>query len=214
MFRSIRSLIVATVCVLALGMVVVAPSPVFAVPTAETVDNPVPVAGEDAVRSLARPPFLDLGVRAFASPSTRSAVSGTAAGPDGAVTVRVPLPQEEDECWGCARAKCHMGGEYRTCAATEVGSSNCRQGGYRKGRPCGRCIDRGELCEETFASIDETDAALDAFASGEMLPSDGRYYIGVAGNELVLRQKCGGAAVARLATANVGHRSRVILAGG
>ena len=57
MFSSIRSLIVTTVSVLALGMVVTAPSPVFAAPTAETVDNAIPVASEDPGGNLARMPI-------------------------------------------------------------------------------------------------------------------------------------------------------------
>ena len=59
MFSSIRSLIAATVCVLVLGMVVAAPSPVFAMPTAETVDIPVPVVGEDSVGSPRRTDVLE-----------------------------------------------------------------------------------------------------------------------------------------------------------
>lgn len=63
-------------------------------------------------------------------------------------------------------------------------------------------------------SATEVDEALDAFAHGRMLPSNGAFFVGVRGDEIVLRQKCGGTLVARLALSNMGIRSRMVLAGG
>lgn len=122
--------------------------------------------------------------------------------------------QVEDECWACGRAKCQVGGEYRKCTPSDEGSAECKQTLPSKRYACGRCNDRGELCEEGFVSATEVDEALDAFAHGRMLPSNGAFFIGVRGDEIVLRQKCGGTLLARLALSNMGIQSRMVLAGG
>ncbi len=79
MFISIRSLIVTAVCVLALGVVVAAPSPVFAASTVETVDNPLPVVTENPVRSLARPAVPYLGSMAFRGQPSLALMEGSSA---------------------------------------------------------------------------------------------------------------------------------------
>ena len=116
--------------------------------------------------------------------------------------------QTGDHCWACARVRCQpTGTEYRRCTEAVRGSTRCRQGPGR----CGSCDDSvGRICSPTVASADDAEDALDAFAHGRMLPAKGNYFVGVKGKELVLRLKCGGTPVARLAVADVGFRSRVV----
>lgn len=54
--------------------------------------------------------------------------------------------------------------------------------------------------------LDEIEV-LAAFTNGTMLPANGWHYIGVQGEQLVLRRKCSGAAVASFLAADVGARS-------
>lgn len=117
-------------------------------------------------------------------------------------------------CRACAWKKVKWCGRVRRCADSEFGSKTCYITLPHKYIPCGTCKDDGPLCEGGVIGMIETERALEAFASGRMLRADGHHYIGVRGDELVLRQKCGGSVVARLPIADVGSTSAWVLAGG
>lgn len=71
------------------------------------------------------------------------------------------------------------------------------------------CVPLGDLCRGDEEGIDVADRtrqaheATDVVASGAMLPSNGRFYFGVAGEELVVRWKCDGSVAGRVALADV-----------
>jgi len=60
----------------------------------------------------------------------------------------------------------------------------------------------------------ERNQAIWTFERGGMLPADGAFYVAIHGDQLVLRQKCGAEALARMAARDVGRTpAKVVLAG-
>ena len=143
---------------------------------------------------------------------------GSETNPNPVVSGHAPPVQDGaggDECWGCARARKWPCGEYKKCVETEEGSSKCKQTLPHKNQPCGTCDDSGPLCDEEPPTFVEFQATLAAFTNDRMLPANGRHYIGVQGDQLVLRRKCNGTVVARLQVEDSGRPSTLpVLAGG
>ena len=126
-------------------------------------------------------------------------------------------PPDPEECKVCARVKCQAdptGTEYRTCTPGLSGGNECEEETGSNGCPIPEsCVLSNGLCTPTMASADP-ERAIRTFEAGGMLPSDGHFYVGKQGQELVLRLKCNSEPLARIAIRDVGRpAATAVLAG-
>lgn len=76
----------------------------------------------------------------------------------------------------------------------------------KKGRIDCFCVEQGDFCESNAEGVGYADRtilmreATDMVAAGDMLPSDGPFYVGVTASEFVIRWKCDGSVAGRVAT--------------
>ena len=125
----------------------------------------------------------------------------------------------ESECMVCARVKCDAdpeGTEYRACTPGLSGGNECEAETSSNGCPIPKsCQLSNGLCTPTLALAEfERDQAVRTFEGGGMLPSDGLFYVGRQGDDLVLRLKCSSEPLARMAIRDVGGPvARAVMAG-
>ena len=116
----------------------------------------------------------------------------------------------ESECMVCARVKCHADPKrttYRACTPGLSGGNECEEETGSNGCPVPKsCQLSNGLCTPTFALAEfERDQAVRTFEAGGMLPSDGLFYVGRQGDDLILRLKCSSEPLARMAIRDVGR---------
>lgn len=81
------------------------------------------------------------------------------------------------------------------------------------------CVPLGDICRGDGGGFEVADLptqareAIDVVAAGGMLPSDGRFYVGMTAQELVVRWKCDGSVAGRVARADVPLTFSGVLAG-
>ncbi|MYI06802.1 MAG: hypothetical protein F4059_05665 [Gemmatimonadetes bacterium] len=119
-------------------------------------------------------------------------------------------PPGSDECKVCAKVQCDAdptGTNYKTCTPGLSGGNECEEETGSNGCPTPKsCVLSNGLCTPTMALADvERDRAVRTFEAGGMLPSDGRFYVGKQGQDLVLRLKCNFEPLARIAIRDVGR---------
>lgn len=128
-------------------------------------------------------------------------------------------PPGSDECKVCARVKCDAdpeGTDYRACTPGLSGGNECEAETGSNGCPIPEsCQLSNGLCTPTLALAEfERDQAVRTFEGGGMLPSDGLFYVGRQGDDLVLRLKCSSEPLARMAIRDVGRPvARAVMAG-
>lgn len=131
-----------------------------------------------------------------------------------------PAPRMAQEppvkCWGCLWVGGGMCGRQKLCRRVPgpEGAADCVDKQLPGEFPCFECDDDFDLCTPPPPGGVAEIESLAAFKSGRMLRSNGQHYIGVQGDQLVLRRKCSGAAVATILAADVGRTSSMVLAGG
>lgn len=150
-------------------------------------------------------------------PTSSSGSLSTPSEPDPSpIAAQVPPPN--DKCHGCLWQDLGgMCGRQKVCKEVPGpdGTNDCRDVQLPGEFPCSTCDDDYPVCtpppRDGVAEVED----LDAFASGRMLRANGQHYIGVRGDQFVLRRKCSGAAVASVLAADVGARApSMVLAGG
>ena len=131
------------------------------------------------------------------------------------LSAEAPAPPTGSICWSCVNG-CGGGWICDGRGGGIFGSNDCDVGDGPVGDRC-HCFPSGGVCEiQTTQAPEETRAmeerALAVLATGGTLPADGLFYYASRGDQLVLRRKCDGNLVGRVAVAEIG--SRPVSAGG